>query len=113
MSGRGGERKAARSRAGELDGARRRKPVDDGVAQGLHGLANLLHGMTLRLTLLRRDPQCVARQATTIDALGAALADATEMVARMHARVAAKESVRADRRRRGTRAAATGADRER
>lgn len=61
-----------------------RAPQDE-LSRTLHGLNNALHGMSLRLFLLRNDPETMAKHAATVEALRRALRAATDEIDRLEA----------------------------
>lgn len=65
---------------------------DDELSRRLHGLNNALHGMSLRLFLLRNDPETMAKHAATVEALRRAIAAASDEIDRIEALLGRKES---------------------
>lgn len=60
----------------------------DELARGLHSLNNALHGMSLRLVLLRNDPDCMAKHEATVEALRRGIRVAAEEIERLEALLA-------------------------
>jgi len=61
-----------------------RAPGDE-LSRSLHGLNNALHGMSLRLFLLRNDPETMAKHAATVEALRRAIRAASDEIDRLEA----------------------------
>lgn len=78
---------------GRLDsrGEGRRSQKEDPLARTLHGLNNALHGMSLRLVLLRNDPDCMAKHAATVEALRRGIHAAAEEIDRLEELLAAQK----------------------
>lgn len=69
----------------------RSRQTDD-LSRTLHGLNNALHGMSLRLVLLRNDPETMAKHAATVEALRKGIRAAADEIDRLEALLADPES---------------------
>lgn len=58
------------------------------LSRTLHGLNNALHGMSLRLVLLRNDPETMAKHEATVEALRRGIRAAAEEIDRLEALLA-------------------------
>lgn len=63
-------------------------PKEDAFSRTLHGLNNTLHGMSLRLVLLRNDPDTMAKHAATVEALRRGIRMAADEIDRLEALLA-------------------------
>lgn len=68
--------------AGEDSALARNRQTDD-LSRTLHGLNNALHGMSLRLVLLRNDPETMAKHAATVEALRRGIRAAADEIDRL------------------------------
>lgn len=64
------------------------------LSRTLHGLNNALHGMSLRLVLLRNDPETMAKHSATVEALRRGIRAAAEEIDRLEALLGEKSPER-------------------
>lgn len=67
------------------------RPKEGPLSRALHGLNNTLHGMSLRLVLLRNDPETMQKHAATVEALRRGIGVAADEIDRLEALIAELE----------------------